>query len=164
MMNAPSLELELAVRNVARVLDGHVERLLEVLEEQSDRFLLKIVDEGSADETWDIARELARQYPQIRVEKRKPTGGLADDLPVLRLHAAGRVEANLWAWLSRLVEPTKAKRGRRGTLPQCPDRVPCLVSRTHPAEDSKPAAASATARAPTLRLRRRRSGQKNSGI
>ncbi|GIW94065.1 MAG: hypothetical protein KatS3mg110_2106 [Pirellulaceae bacterium] len=158
-MGAPSFELELAVRNVARVLEGRVARLLDVLAEQKERFSLRIIDEGSTDETLDVARDLARQYPQIRVEARKVADRASDNVPILRLHAAGGVEPHFLASLSRLVQPKKTSPARRLIRPRRDSHAGGRTGQQLPPGNNT-TAASSTSPALPLRMRRRRPAQK----
>lgn len=62
-----SLSVLLPVHNVQSSLSASVHEILDVVAELTGRFELLIVDEGSTDGTWDVARELAQLYPQIRL-------------------------------------------------------------------------------------------------
>jgi glycosyltransferase involved in cell wall biosynthesis len=61
-----SLSVILPVHNAQAWLSESVNEILEVLAELTDRFELIILDDGSTDGTWEIGRDLARRYPQIR--------------------------------------------------------------------------------------------------
>ncbi|QDU95447.1 glycosyltransferase family 2 protein [Lignipirellula cremea] len=70
-----SLSIVLPVCNAQKQLVEQAPRLLEALSDLATRFELVIVDDGSTDQTEDVAVELARQYPQIRcVRHRLPKG------------------------------------------------------------------------------------------
>lgn len=62
-----SLSIVVPVRNAESTLSQQVTRLLDVVSELTSRFELLIVDDASTDHTADVANELAREYPQIRV-------------------------------------------------------------------------------------------------
>lgn len=62
----PSLTVLLPVRNAQSTLTNHVQKVLEVASELSDRFELVIIDDGSDDATGEIADELIHRYPQVR--------------------------------------------------------------------------------------------------
>jgi len=64
-----SLSVVLPVFNAQKSLASEVSELLEVLAEMTDQFELVLVDDGSTDQTVEIADELAQQYPQIRVSR-----------------------------------------------------------------------------------------------
>jgi glycosyltransferase involved in cell wall biosynthesis len=63
----PSLSLIIPVYNEERTLANRVHRVLELLPELSSRFEVLVIDNGSLDHTCNVADELAREYPQIRV-------------------------------------------------------------------------------------------------
>jgi cellulose synthase/poly-beta-1,6-N-acetylglucosamine synthase-like glycosyltransferase len=62
-----SLSIILPVRNSEALLHRQVHQLLELLPDLTGDFEIVIVDDGSADHTADTARELAREYPQLRL-------------------------------------------------------------------------------------------------
>jgi glycosyltransferase involved in cell wall biosynthesis len=64
-----SLCVVLPVRNAQENLADFAGGLLEVLPELSARFELLLIDNGSQDATSDVARELARSYPQVRLAR-----------------------------------------------------------------------------------------------
>ncbi len=68
----------LPVYNAQHGLAGGVANILEVLPELSDRFELAIVDDGSEDDTADVALELAARFPQVRVVRHPIRLGLAE--------------------------------------------------------------------------------------
>ena len=61
-----SLSVILPVHNAQSWLSESVNEILEVIAELTDRFELIILDDGSTDGTWEVGRELARRYPQVR--------------------------------------------------------------------------------------------------
>lgn len=63
----PSLSLILPVHNVEKTLCDNVHRVLDVLSELATRFEVLVVDDGSTDHTNEVAHELAREFPQVRV-------------------------------------------------------------------------------------------------
>lgn len=64
-----SLSLVLPIYNAQFSLVRRVRRLLEFLPELTSQFDIVIVDDGSTDQTDEVADELAVQYPQIRVHR-----------------------------------------------------------------------------------------------
>jgi glycosyltransferase involved in cell wall biosynthesis len=73
-----TLGILLPVYNAQKELADRVTQILDVLPEWADRFELVIVDDGSADETAEVARELAAQYPQLRVLRHPVRLGLSE--------------------------------------------------------------------------------------
>src|SRR6185503_18980725 len=70
-----SLSVLLPVHNVQGSLAARIEEILEVLPELTDRFELIMTDHGSTDGTWEVARDLMRQYPQIRLLREPARSG-----------------------------------------------------------------------------------------
>ncbi len=62
-----SLSVIVPVRNAEAHLRRQAHQLLELLPDLTDDFEVVIVDDGSTDHTADAARELAREYPQLRL-------------------------------------------------------------------------------------------------
>lgn len=62
-----SLSIVLPVHNVEATLARQVQDLLDTLTDWRARFEIVIVDDGSTDQTPECARDLAREFPQLRV-------------------------------------------------------------------------------------------------
>jgi glycosyltransferase involved in cell wall biosynthesis len=62
-----SLSVLLPVKNAQATLNRSVHEILEVMTDSSERFELLIIDDGSTDATGEVAQELTRHYPQIKV-------------------------------------------------------------------------------------------------
>jgi glycosyltransferase involved in cell wall biosynthesis len=62
-----SLSIIVPVRNAEASLAAHLARLLDLLPDLTDRFEIVVVDDASADHTVELARDLAREYPQVRL-------------------------------------------------------------------------------------------------
>jgi len=71
-----SLTVVLPVRDDQRRLHLRIEKLLDVLPELTARFEIVVVDDGSSDETEDVAREMCRRYPQVRLVRHGLTRGM----------------------------------------------------------------------------------------
>ncbi len=86
----PSLSLVLPVYNVQSTLGSQVARMLDVLPELTGRFELLIVDNGSTDLTAEVADELARQFPQVRLISQRRYAQSADAAQAALPQAAGQ--------------------------------------------------------------------------
>lgn len=64
-----SLSIVIPVHNAERRLSAQVERALELAGELTPRFELLIFDDASSDNSLEVAEELARQYPQVRLAR-----------------------------------------------------------------------------------------------
>lgn len=70
-----SLSIVVPVRNAEQMLSQQIAKLLDVLPDLTTRFEVLVVDDGSTDHTVELVRELATQYPQLRlVRHREPRG------------------------------------------------------------------------------------------
>lgn len=67
-----SLSVVLPVLNAERTLAKNLEHVLEVLSDLRERFEVLIVDQGSTDQTADVAHELATTFPQLKLARRSP--------------------------------------------------------------------------------------------
>ena len=73
-----SLSILLPVRNAQASLQLSVARLLDVASELTHKFEILIVDEGSSDQTDEIARELATIYPQVDLLRHPAPRGMVE--------------------------------------------------------------------------------------
>ena len=62
-----TLSIIVPVRNAEGTLPSQVQDLLELLPDLTSRFEILVVDDASTDQTAEVGRELARQFPQLRV-------------------------------------------------------------------------------------------------
>ena len=76
----PSVSVLLPVYNRQHRLETEVARILDVLAEVTNRFDLVIIDDGSTDDTTDVAQHLAVRYPQVSVVRHAFRLGLAEAL------------------------------------------------------------------------------------
>ena len=64
-----SLSVVLPVYNAEKSLADLISQMLEILPDVASEFEVLVVDDGSTDQTEEVARELALQYPQVRVAR-----------------------------------------------------------------------------------------------
>jgi cellulose synthase/poly-beta-1,6-N-acetylglucosamine synthase-like glycosyltransferase len=62
-----SLSVLLPVKDAQATLSDSVHEILDVVTDSSDHFELLIIDDGSTDATNEVAHELTRHYPQVRL-------------------------------------------------------------------------------------------------
>jgi glycosyltransferase involved in cell wall biosynthesis len=62
-----SLSVLLPVKNAQATLAATVQEILDAAADLSEKFELLIIDDGSSDATSEIATELTRNYPQVRM-------------------------------------------------------------------------------------------------
>lgn len=74
----PTVTVLLPVFNAQDRLQRTVAEVLEVLPELADRFEILIVDDGSSDDTMEVARQLAREYPQVAAVRHPLRLGLGE--------------------------------------------------------------------------------------
>jgi hypothetical protein len=82
------LTIVLPVYNFEGKLRGAVQDVLELAHSFAHEFSLVIVDDGSTDDTYETACELARKYPQMRVLRQAVRQGLGRVLDTLRNNLA----------------------------------------------------------------------------
>ncbi len=82
-MSSP-VTIVLPVHNSERTLRPLVARILELAIAPQRRLTLAIVDDGSTDDTFETACELARDFPQICVFRQPYQGGLGPALEDVR--------------------------------------------------------------------------------
>jgi hypothetical protein len=70
-----SLSVLLPVKNAQSTLNQSVHEILEVVADSSEKFEILIIDDGSTDATSEVAHELRRHYPQIKVVRHSITKG-----------------------------------------------------------------------------------------
>lgn len=71
-----SLTVVLPIHNAEATLRASVDRVLEVSSDLTPDVQILIMDDGSTDDSYDIARELATRFPQVRVVRQPRQRGL----------------------------------------------------------------------------------------
>lgn len=64
-----SLSVVLPVYNAQNSLPHLIHQMLEILPDVATEFEVLVIDDGSTDQTEEVARELAIKYPQVRVTR-----------------------------------------------------------------------------------------------
>lgn len=88
---AKSLSVVVPVHNAERNLTQRIGRLLEVLPDLAAKFEVLIVDDGSTDQTEDVALELSQQFPQVRVTRHPEQRGIEASIQTGAAHTTGDV-------------------------------------------------------------------------
>lgn len=79
-----SLSVVLPVHNAERTLRRDVAAVLEAAAELTSAVEVLVVDDGSTDDTFETASELAVTFPQVRVIRHSQRGGLTEALARVR--------------------------------------------------------------------------------
>jgi hypothetical protein len=64
-----SLSVVLPVYNAQNTLPHLIHQMLEILPDVTSEFEVLVIDDGSTDQTEEVARDLAIEYPQVRVTR-----------------------------------------------------------------------------------------------
>lgn len=86
-----SLSVVLPVRNAERTLTTRVVELLEVLPDLVGDFEIMIVDDGSTDQTDEVALDIARCYPQVKFARHNEPQGVEASARTGIEHTSGEV-------------------------------------------------------------------------
>lgn len=86
-----SLSFVLPVRNAEKTIARQVHHLLDVLSELTERFEILVMDEGSTDHTPEVARDLQRRFPQVRLAAGGPRDNPVAALESCVAQAAGEL-------------------------------------------------------------------------
>ncbi len=71
-----SLSIIVPVRNAEAALTAQIGKLLDLLPDLTSRFEIVVVDDGSTDQTIDLVRDLAAQFPQVRLIRHRESRGI----------------------------------------------------------------------------------------
>jgi Glycosyl transferase family 2 len=84
-----SLTIALPIHNGESCLRRCVPELLELASELTQDFSILIIDDGSTDDTYEVAQELALRYPQIWVRRHRVRRGLGPTIESIerRVHS-----------------------------------------------------------------------------
>lgn len=86
-----SLSIVVPVRNAEATLASQIGRLLDILPDLTGRFEIVLVDDASTDHTVELARELAAQYPQLRLVRHRDVRGKEAAVRTGLQWASGRI-------------------------------------------------------------------------
>lgn len=90
-MANPSLSVVLPVYNAEQTLANKVTQLLDILPDLTPNFEILIVNDGSTDHTEEIGYDLAREYPQVRIERHSRRRGEQGVIETGLAEAAGEI-------------------------------------------------------------------------
>jgi dolichol-phosphate mannosyltransferase len=76
-MNHPIVSLVIPTYNEGENIEQAVKRASGVLRDKAVPFELIVVDDDSPDRTWEVAEQLTRDYPELRIIRRRNERGLA---------------------------------------------------------------------------------------
>jgi glycosyltransferase involved in cell wall biosynthesis len=62
-----SVSVLLPVKDAQATLNDSVQKILDTIADSGERFEVLIIDDGSTDATSEVAHELTRHYPQVRL-------------------------------------------------------------------------------------------------
>jgi Glycosyl transferase family 2 len=79
-----SLTIALPVHNGETYLRRSVRELLDLASELTSDFSILIIDDGSTDDTYELAQEIALRYPQISVNRNLVRRGLGPTIESIR--------------------------------------------------------------------------------
>jgi glycosyltransferase involved in cell wall biosynthesis len=85
-----SLSLIVLVRNAEATLAQQIQHLLDLVPDFTSRFEILVVDDGSTDHTFELAADLSRQYPQLRIIRHFQTRGIEAARTTGLRHASGQ--------------------------------------------------------------------------
>ncbi|MDA1053808.1 MAG: glycosyltransferase family 2 protein [Planctomycetota bacterium] len=89
--SAKSISVVVPVHNAERNLAQRIGHLLEVLPDLVAKFEVLIVDDGSTDQTEDVALELSHRYPQVRVTRHPEQRGIEASAQTGAAHTTGDI-------------------------------------------------------------------------
>ena len=128
------------VCNAQSDLEAQVERILDLLPELTSQFDVLIIDDGSTDETAEIARNLAARYPQVEAIRLETSRGVDEAIRAGLQHRPGGV-----VMVHTPEMPLDAQRLRRFCKPHGPSRSPKIAAKPKPAAHSTAAFSAKTA-------------------
>lgn len=81
---SPAVTIVLPVHNVERILGEMLRRVLDLAYSTGCRLQVALIDDGSTDGTFEVACEMARRHPQLRVLRQPVQRGLRAALEQVR--------------------------------------------------------------------------------
>jgi glycosyltransferase involved in cell wall biosynthesis len=137
----PSVSVFVPVCNAQSDLEAQVERILDLLPELTSAFDVLIIDDGSTDDTAEIARNLASRYPQVEAIRLERPRGLDEAIRAGLEHRPGGVVVVHTAQM-----PLDEQRLRRFCKPHGTSRTPKSSVKSQPTHGTKAFSAKSGAR------------------
>ena len=149
-----SLSIVLPVHNAQATLRHDVLSVLEIADPLGDRLEVLILDDGSTDDTIEVAHELVTCYPQVKVVRHRVRRGLGPMIKTALAHTTGAtvmvhtsvggVDAEqIWSQLHRPRDqrsPISMRVEHAGTLRKGNPMPPSTLVNSFTIHDGQPAA------------------------
>ena len=86
-----SLTIALPMHNGETRLRKCVDELLDLASELTENFSILIIDDGSTDDTYEVAEELAARFPQVSVRRHRIRRGLGSTIEAIQRRVSSDV-------------------------------------------------------------------------
>ena len=96
----PEVSVVVPMYNEEESIADTVHQLRDTLNQLTDDWEIVLVNDGSTDRTYEVAAEVAREIPEVRIVSYKPNGGRGKALRTGLAHARGKIIITIEADLS----------------------------------------------------------------